>query len=143
MTARTYVDAAGVMAAWINSRTTTLAGPGFPLQMGAHLKLIGGGEPVTYAYLEEQISARSETAESPDMLAFMSAQIFGGTREAATLAAVALAEELSTWLDGRPVPVASPAAVIQAVDDIQGPSWFPDNGHPRLLLNWSVRIQPA
>lgn len=142
MTARTYVDALGVMKEWINSRTGVLVGPGAPLQMGAHLKLIGGGQPVTYAYLEEQVSTRSaDSPESPDMMAALSAQVFGGTREAATTAAVALAEELSTQLSGSPAAVEG--ATIQAVDDIQGPTWLPDGDLPRLLVNWTVRLQPA
>lgn len=142
MIPRTYVDALGAMRAWIDLRTATLVGAGNPLQLGAHLKKISGGQPVVYAYLEEQLSRRSDDgAENPDMLAALSAQIYGGTREAATLAAVALAEEMSAELDGRPASV--PGALIMAVDDIQGPAWFPDGDLPRLLLNWTVRVRPA
>lgn len=143
MTARTYVDAVGVMAAWINGRTATLVGAGHPLQLGAHLKRLGGGQPVVYALLEEQFSIRSEdSAESPDMLAALSAQIYGGTREAATNGAVALAEELSTELEGRQIAMPAVGALILAVDDIQGPQWFPDGDLPRLLLNWTTRVRP-
>lgn len=146
VTAQTYADAVGVFAAWINSRTTTLVGDGNRLQMGAHLRFLGGSEPVVYAYLEEQISLRSDdSGENPDMISFISAQVYGGTRQAATLAAVALAEELSTYLAGAPVYVATDAgaAWILAVDDIQGPTWQPDGEHPRLLVNWTSRIRPA
>lgn len=146
MPARTYVDSSGVFAAWINSRTSTLVGPGNPLQMGAHLKLIGGGEPATYAYLEEQMSARTDdSGENPDMTCLLSAQVWGGTRKAATDAAVALAEEISTWIAGSPIYVAyeSGAAWILAADDLQGPQWLPDNEHPRLLFSWSARVRPA
>jgi hypothetical protein len=140
--ARTYVDALGAMRTWISLRTATLVGDGNPLQLGAHLKKISGGQPVVYAFLEEQFSLRSEdSAESPDMLAALSAQVYGGTREAATAGAIALAEELSSELDGRPALV--PGALIMAVDDIQGPAWQPDGDLPRLLLNWTVRIRPA
>ena len=142
MTARTYVDAVGAMRAWINSRTATLVGPGHPLQAGAHLRTLGGGDPVVYAFLEENISLRSaDSPESQDMLAALSAQVYGGTREAATAGAVALAEELSTQLEGRETAV--DGALIYAVDDIQGPSWLPDGDLPRLLLNWTVRVRPA
>lgn len=139
----TYVDAVGLMAEWINKREQTLVGPGNPLQMGAHLQRIGGGEAATYAYLEEQVSFRSDDSpESPDMLAVLSAQIYGGTRLAATRAAVALAEELSSVLDGRPTNTVG--GVVLVADDIQGPSWFPDETeHPRLLLGWTVRMRPA
>lgn len=142
MIARTYVDALGAMRTWINLRTATLVGDGHPLQLGAHLKKISGGQPVVYAYLEEQFSLRSDdSAESPDMMAALSAQIYGGTREGATVGAVALAEELSSELDGRPASV--PGALILAVVDIQGPAWLPDGDLPRLLLNWTVRLRPV
>lgn len=142
MVARTYVDALGAMRAWIDSRTSTLVGAGNPLQLGAHLKKILGGQPVVYAYLEEQFSTRSTDAgESPDMMAALSAQVYGGTREAATKGAVALAEELSTTFDGTPVLAGD--ALIMAVDDIQGPAWLPDGDLPRLLLNWTARMRPV
>jgi hypothetical protein len=142
MTARTYVDSLGVMRTWINSRTDTLVGVGNPLQLGAHMKRVTGGQPVVYAFLEEQLSTRSfDAGENPDMLATLAAQVYGGTREAATAGAVALAEELSTVFDGTPLLV--DGALIMAVDDIQGPAWLPDVDLPRLILNWTTRIRPA
>ena len=144
MTARTYVDALAAMREWINSRTTTLVGPDKPLWLGAHLKKLSGGEPRAYAFIEEQFSLRSaDSPESPDMQAVLAAQIYGGTREAATTAAVALAEEISTNLEGGPVTVAGVGAVLYAADDIQGPTWLPDGEVPRLILNWTVRMRPA
>ena len=145
MTARTYADSLAAMRAWINSRTDRLVGIGNPLQLGAHLKKLQGGEPATYAYLEEQLSSRTDDApESPDMLAVMSAQIYGGTREAVGTAAIALAEELSTYLEGagQVVATASADVLVMVVDGIQGPSWFPDGDKPRMLLNWTSRIRP-
>jgi len=142
MTGRTYTDAVGAMAAWINSRTDTLAGPGRPLWLGAHLKKLAGGEPKTYAFIEEQFSVRSpDSGENPDLMAALSAQVYGGTRQAATDAAVALAEEISTELEGREVTVGD--AVLLVGDDIQGPSWVPDGDLPRLLVNFTVRMRPA
>lgn len=144
---RTYADALGAMRAWINSRTDRVVGVGMPLQLGAHLKKLQGGEPATYAFLEEQFSSRSADApESPDMMAALSAQVYGGTREAATAAAVTLAEELSDYLDG-----STAATVVTTLgnvrllvgDDIQGPSWIPDGDLPRLVLNFTVRMQPV
>lgn len=142
MTARTYADAAGVMRTWINSRTDTLVGVGHPLQQGAYLKRLSGAAPTAYAYLEEGVSFRSPDApENPDMMAAMTAQIYADTREAAALGATALAEELSTQLEGRETVVGD--AIIYAVDDIQGPSFVPDGERPRLLLNWTVRVRPT
>lgn len=140
--ALTYVDAAGVMAGWINGRTGTLVGLGMPLQKGAHLRHLQSATPTTYALLEELPSARSaDSPESPDMQAYLSAQVYGGTREAATAAAVALAEELSTVLCGCAVPVTG--AVIWVADDIQGPTWAPDGDTPRLVVSFTVRLRPA
>lgn len=140
MTALTYTDALGAARAWINSRDT-LVGPDKPLQLGAHLKHVQGGTPATYAYLEEQYSTRSsDSPENPDMLAALSAQVYGGTREAATDAAVALAEELSTALTGVPAVVGD--ALMMVSDDIQGPAWAPDGDLPRLIINVTVRVRP-
>jgi hypothetical protein len=142
MTARTYVDAVGAMRTWISSRTETLVGVGNPLQMGAYLKRISGGAPAAYALLEEQFSTRTlDSGENPDMLAAISAQVYADTRESATLAALALAEELSTELEGRAVTVGD--AILMVSDDITGPSWAPDGDRPRLIVNWTVRARPA
>jgi hypothetical protein len=139
--ARTYVDAMGAMRTWINGRTE-LVGVGKPLWLGAHLKKLAAGEPMAYAFLEEQFTVRTaDSGENPDMLAALSAQVYGGTREAATMAAVALAEELSTNLEGRETVVGD--AILYAVDDITGPSWTPDGDRPRLLVSWTVRARPA
>lgn len=146
MTGKTYVDALGAMRAWINSRTATLVGTGRPLELGAHLKYVMGGQPATYAFLEEQLSYRAEDSpESPDMMAVLSAQIYGGTREAVASAARALAEEISSGLEGigQTVTVGTDTVLIMVSDDIQGPSWFPDGSLPRMLLNFTVRMRPV
>jgi hypothetical protein len=140
--AQTYVDSLGAMKAWIDSRTATLVGEGHPLQKGAHLRHLTGGAPAVYALLEENTSLRSaDSPENPDMDAALTAQIYGGTREAATIGAVALCEELSTVLCG--CAVAVPGAVLWMADDIQGPIWAPDGDIPRLLVNFRVRMRPA
>lgn len=147
MTGKTYADALGAMKAWINSRTTTLVGYGKPLQLGAHLKYVQGGQAGTYAFLEEQTSYRSaDGPESPDMMAMMSAQIYGGTREAVALAARALAEEISSNLEGVGATVVTgngDSVLLMVSDDLQGPSWFPDGTLPRMLLNFTVRMRPV
>lgn len=146
MTGKTYADALGAMRAWINSRTD-LAGIGKPLQLGAHLKYVQGGQAGTYAFLEEQLSFRSEDGpESPDMMAVLSAQIYGGTREAVALAARALAEEISSNLEGAGQTVTTgngDQVLLMVSDDIQGPSWFPDGNLPRMLLNFTIRMRPV
>jgi len=146
VTALTYTDGLAAMRAWINSRTDTLVGPGNPLQLGAPLKKVQGGQPATYAFLEEGFTVRSSDApESPDMMAVLAAQIYGGTREAAGTAAIALAEEISTQLCGTPatVDMDESRALLFVSDDITGPSWFPDGDLPRMLLGFTVRMRPA
>ena len=143
MAARTFVDAAGAVHAWINSRTGTLVGPGNPLVAGAHFKFLTGLAPQAYAYIQELPGRTSDDSpENPDMIATLSLQVYGGTREAATAGAVALAEELSTELNGREAVVAG--AVLQVADDIQGPTWTPGpNDLPCLTVQVAVRVRPA
>jgi hypothetical protein len=141
MSALTYVDAVGAVRAFINGRTTTLVGLGYPLQKGAHFKRLDGAADATYALLTESASYRSSGAESPDMMAVIDAQVYGGTREEATAAAVALAEELSTVLNGPAVSV--PGATLFAADEFTGPLWAPDGDLPRLSLTFTVRMRPA
>ncbi|GAA0528803.1 hypothetical protein GCM10010172_06760 [Paractinoplanes ferrugineus] len=145
----TYTDALGATRAWINSRTDTLVGPNKPLWLGAYLKKVQGGTPACYAYLEEGFSVRTgDSPEDPDLVAQLSAQVYGGngaTREAVTDAAVALAEEISTGLCGVPalVEFGDKRAWLFVADDLAGPSWFPDGDLPRMLLNFTVRVRPA
>lgn len=136
----TYADAAGAVREWINAQPM-LVGAGNPLQLGAHLKHVQGAAPAVYAYIEELPARQSDDlAEDPDMLAVLSFQVVGGTREAATAGAVALAEAFTT-LSGRAVLTTS--ATIRVADDIQGPYWSPDGDLPRLILQAAVRLTPA
>jgi hypothetical protein len=137
----TFVDAVGALRSWINAQTATLVGAGNPLQKGAHLHHLVGARPAVYALLEELPSRHSDDSpEDPDMIAVVSFQVYGDTREAATAGAVALAEAL-TSLTGTPALVEG--ATLQAADDVQGPSWIPDGDTPRLILQATVRMSPA
>jgi hypothetical protein len=140
MPAVTYTDAVGAVRAWINGRTA-LVGLGHPLQKGAHLKRLDGAADATYARLSEGPSTRGGGAENPDMDASLLAEVYGGTRDEATNAAIALAEELSTGLAG--IPASVPGAVLQVADDFTGPLWAPDGDLPRLTLTFTVRVRPA
>jgi hypothetical protein len=139
---RTYVNALGAVIDWINGRGG-LVGPGNPLQKGAHFKRLRGAAVATYALCEEMlISGRSDDSpENPDQVAVIAAQVYGGTREAATTAATALCAELESGLSGPPQVVGG--AVLRAVADIQGPAWAPDGVTPRLLVQFSVRLAPV
>lgn len=137
----TYADAGGTMRDWINSRTATLVGLGNPLQKGAHLKDLDGAMSATYARLDELAAFRSDdSAEDPDMMATLAANVYGGTREATAAAAVALCEELSSQLCGCQAVV--PGALVFVSDDIQGPTWAPDGDTPRMIVQFTVRIRP-
>lgn len=142
MSAQTYVNALGAVVAWINGRGG-LVGPGNPLPKGAHFKHLRGAAVACYALLEEMlISGQSEDSpENPDQVAVIAAQVYGGTREAATNAAVALCRELEAGLSGVPSVVGD--VVLRAADDIQGPAWAPDGVTPRLLVQFSVRLAPV
>lgn len=137
----TYVDAVGALRAWINAQTAALVGAGNPLQKGAHLHHLVGARPAVYTLLEELPSRRSDDSpEDPDMIAVVSFQVYGDTREAATDGATALAEALA-GLTG--MPAAAPGAILWATDDLQGPYWSPDGDTPRLILQATVRMRPA
>jgi hypothetical protein len=145
MASLTYTDAVGAVKAWIDSRTATLTGVGNPLQKGAATKVLT--TPACFAYLEETTAFQGGGAESPDTYAGIGAQVYGPTRESATLAATALAEELTAFmLAGRPATVTlndGSLAQLLTADDITGPSWFPDeNDTPRLLVQFSVQVRP-
>lgn len=137
----TYVDAVGVIAAWINDQTTGLVGAGNPLQKGATFKHLGGAASAVYALLEELPARQSDSgAEDPDMLAVVSFQVYGASREAATKGAVALAEAI-TGLRGMPAVVGT--AKIWASDDVQGPYWAPDGDASRLIVQATFRLSPV
>lgn len=136
-----YADAIRAVAAWINSRTTTLVGDGYPLQKGAHFKHLDGAAAACYALLEAAPAYLGGGAESPDMMAQINAQVYGGTLEAATAAAVALAEEIATQLTG--VPATAGGALLMVADDISGPTYAPDGDFPRLLVTFTVCLRPV
>lgn len=137
----TYVDAVGALRAWINAQTTGLVGAGNPLQLGAHMRHVQGAAPAVYVLLEELPARQSgDAAEDPDMLAVVSCQVYGGTREAATNGAVALANAIA-GLSGMPAVVTG--AKLWASDDVQGPYWSPDGDLSRLILQATVRMTPT
>lgn len=137
----TYVNGLGAVKEWINTRPA-LVGAGRPLAKGAHFKRLRGAAVATYALLEELLTSgvSDDSPENPDQVVVISAQVYGGTREAATAAAVALCQEIETGLGGIPATVGG--AVLRVADDIQGPAWAPDGIVPRLLVQFRVRVAP-
>lgn len=138
--ARTYVDAVGAVMEWVNSRTATLVGVGNPLQKGAYAKQLTGAADACYAYLSALPASQTGGAENPDMLARISAQVYGPSVLAVANAAAALADELGSGLEGRWADVTG--ARLYVGDDISGPSDQPDFDLPRQVVDFSVVVTP-
>lgn len=142
-----YVDAAGAIRVWINSRTTTLVGVGHPLQHGAHLKHLTGSASASYALLSLLPGTYLPLgAESPVVISRISAQVYGPSLEATTLASVALADELCEGLKGAPQTVTLPSGAMVKLwvsDDITGPSDLPDGDYARQILDFNCVMSPA
>jgi hypothetical protein len=141
-----FVDAEAISRAWINSRTTTLVGVGKPLAKGAVLNRLEGPPPPPYVLVNNPVPATPAFgAESPDVRAPMSFQVYGPTKHAAALAASALVDEMLEHLAGVPAQVMfadeSPATVL-VVDEVDGPAWQPDFGAPRYVVtaDWYIRV---
>lgn len=139
----TYLDVVGAARDWINSRTTTLVGEGKPLQKGATLKVLDGATPAAHAFLSLLPSIGSLIgAESPTLSARISAQVYGPTLEAVTIASAALAEEITYGLMS-PALVLAGTAKIWVSDDVTGPSDFPDQEWPRHLVDFTLILSPV
>lgn len=138
----TVVDAVGAARTWINSRTDRLVGLGKPLQKGAHLKSLDGAADTCYAYLTLLPgSTVGGGAESGQMYARISAQVYGPTLEAVTYASVALADEVVTYLAGQWADVGG--VRIWCGDDVTGPSDVPDGNLPRHVVDFTLIMQPT
>lgn len=141
-----YVDAVGAFRDWVNSRTSTLVGPGNPLQKGAFLRDHDGAADRCYAVLNLLPGTTAAgAAESPQMYARVSASIYGPTIDAVTKASVAYADEIVTNLAGQWVTVRSGADAVQiwCGDDVAGPSDLPDGNLPRHIVDCTLVMQPV
>lgn len=144
----TFVDAVGAARAWINSRESTLVGPGHPLTKGAYLRELDGAADKCYALLTllPGTAARGG-AESGggQMHARIQAAVYGPTLEAVSLASVALADEVATALAGQwtTVELSSGPVQVWVGDDISGPSDLPDGNLPRHLVDFTLVMQPV
>lgn len=139
------VDAIGAARTWINGQAD-LVGMGNPLQKGAHLKELDGAPDASYAWLT--LSPGTGTtggAESPQMLARISAAVYGPTEEATSKASVALADAVVTRLAGQWTVVGEVGSQVQiwVGDDLSGPSSVPDGDLIRHLVDFTLIMQPA
>lgn len=139
--ATTFADAEAAMKAWVNAQTATLVGAGNPLPKGAVLERLRGAADVCYVLLGIAGGGTGMGAESPDMRARISGQIYGPSKGKAGAAAAAYADALLWGLNGRPYLVPGVATIL-VVDDIQGPLWIPDAGEPRYLVDCDVWLRP-
>ncbi|PZG17804.1 hypothetical protein C1I95_14740 [Micromonospora craterilacus] len=138
----TYVDAERAVADWINSLTASLVGLGRPLSKGAHLTELRGAASACYALLSLLPGGVALGVENPDHRARISASIYGPTKEAATVAAIAYADTLLTC-DGRPQPMGAAVCLVVDPDSVTGPLWLPDQAGPRLLVDADFYLRPA
>ncbi len=123
-----FADAEQVARDWTNSRTGTLVGPGNPLAKGAFREpLRGDNQP--WAEIQLVGGAAALSAENPDMRAMLSWLVYARTREAASLAATAVANELEA-LDGR-----AGAGAVLVADNVTAPFWSPDGPVPRYVVS--------
>lgn len=132
----TYVDAAGAVKEWINSLSATLVGAGHPMQLGASLKMLTGAQNTPYGYVLEISTGLWGGHENPSMSARISVQVFGPTKQAASDAAVAYAQELMPLLQGQRAYLPEHGVWLAGADNIDGPTWFPGaNEEPRYVVD--------
>jgi len=122
MTNAVFVDAEGALRDWINS-VSGLTGQGNPISLGAHLKPLRSPASGSYVRLLLLTSSPELTAERPIGRARVSGTIIGGTKEAASKAATAYANQLAS-LKGEPVLMGSCLCLI--ADNIVGPQAIND-----------------
>ena len=144
MTLAAFVDAEAVIRAWLNTRTSTLVGKGKPLPHGVHLHPLRSPQPGAYA-LCERIGGFDDGGDSPIDTARISFQVYASTKQAAAIAATALANELRTGLDGTQVTVVVDGATrrILGTDSITGPSFYPDGDEDRYVVDALILVTPG
>lgn len=144
MTLAAFVDAESVVRAWLNSRTGTLVGVGNPLPLGVHLRALRSPDRGAYAIME-RIGGFDDRGDAPIDTARLSFQVYASTKEAAAIAATALANELRTGLDGtqRTVVVDGATRRILGVDSITGPSFYPDGDEARYVVDALILVTPG
>ncbi len=126
-----FVDAEAAARDLINSMTS-LVGAGNPLEKGAMLE-VPRTDVKAFALIQLVGGSAALAAENPDDRASVSFLVHGRTKEAAALAATALANELEA-LSGVRRAAGSLAACLVA-DNVTRPLWSPDNAGPRYLVS--------
>lgn len=128
-----FIDAEQAVRVWLNS-LTDLVGAGNPLVKGVHLNPLHG-DHLSWAEQQSTGGSAALSAENPDMRAALSWLVYGRTREAASTAAVALANALET-LDGR----AFEGGLLVA-DNVTFPYWTPDGPVARYAVSAELYLR--
>lgn len=134
-----FVDAEAAARALINSMTE-LVGAGHPLEKGALLEPLRT-DVKAYALVQLVGGAAALSAENPDDQASVSFLVHGRTKEAAALAATALANELEALSGARRAAGSSAACLV--ADNVTRPLWSPDSAGPRYLVGADLFFQAA
>jgi hypothetical protein len=118
--------------AWVNSKSGFLIGTGNPLSRGAYLRTQRSPADGCYAVIARSGGSSDMVAEQDSNLsaAVMLFTVYGGTAEAAEIAACALASEIEE-LTGLPQQCGSTGIRILVADKLNGPSLAltpPDSG---------------
>lgn len=132
-----YVDAKGVVTAWLNSLTTTLVGPGKPLPLGAQFSRMRSPGAGAYIVLS---SVGGDGRQVAGARARLSASIWALTIQDADAAAAAYANALLQLTVGN---VAMPGATCLTVGDITGPVEVPDSDEAHRLVDADFYLVPA
>lgn len=134
-----FVDATGILKDWINAQTVSLVGPGNPLPLGAHLRLLRSPGQGAYAMLSKVGGDDNWTTERVASRARISASIFAFTEEDATLASVAYANTIVRLTAYKPTVR---NCRIENVDGIIGPLNVPSTQGVQYLVDADFYLIP-
>lgn len=127
------VDAEGVLAAWLNSLTTTLVGATHPF-LGFFFEGQRSPNRGTYGWLTRVGGTDSLGVEAPADMARMSCSIFSSTKKAAADAATAYANQLRGISTLKPVVL---GVTLLLATSVTGPLYIPNpvKNFPQYLVD--------
>lgn len=134
-----FVDAEGLVRAYLNTLTGTLVGVGKPLPLGVHLNRLRSPQAGPYGLLT-RVGGYDDPGEGNLDFARLSVAVYASTKQAAATAAVAVANTFRA-LDGAPVAVAG-FGVIGATQSISGPLYQPDADEDRYIVDVVIALHP-
>lgn len=136
------VDPVEAVRAWVNAQAT-LVGAGNPLPLGAHRWRERSPGEGAYALIVPA-GGGPDATEAPMLAARVGAQIYAGTEAAARRGASGYLDLLAS-LDYLPPPTvtwAAGSAVIEAVDQITGPTPISSTGEYAYLVDAVFYLHP-